>query len=73
MIFNGEVGTLVVPYWPSAPWWPLRFNDSGMFQDFAVGCLDVPLHSRTFLPGSAVRDLFGHATPYCRILALRIY
>lgn len=72
MDYNGESGTLIVPYWPSAPWWPLLFKDDGTLKDFVTGCVDLPCHSRTFLPGSAEGDLFGYGTPSCRILALRI-
>lgn len=72
MIHNGESGTLVVPHWPSAPWWPLLFRDDGPVQDFVVGFMDIPVNDQTFLPGSAESDLFGHGVPSCRILALRI-
>lgn len=72
MSYYREFGTLIVPYWPSAAWWPLLFKDDGTMQDFIVGCLDVPLHPSTFLPGSAEGDLFGHGTLSCRILAVRI-
>ena len=69
---NGESGTLVVPFWPSATWWPLLLKDSSNFQDFVVACLDIPIYSLTFLPGSADSDLFGNGFPSCRILALRL-
>jgi len=72
MIHFKESGTLVVPYWPSAPWWPMFFKDCGVVQNFVVGCVDIPSNSQTFLPGSADSDLFGHGTPQCRILAMRI-
>ena len=67
MIYGQEIGTLVVPYWPSATWWPLLLNDTGIFQDFVVGCQDIPIHPQTLLPGQADNDLFGHGTPTCRI------
>lgn len=72
LISGGEAGTLVVPFWPSAPWWPLLMKDCGTTQDFVVDYRDIPLHPLTFLPGSADSDLFGSGTPDCRILALRI-
>ncbi|XP_028514422.1 uncharacterized protein LOC114574912 [Exaiptasia diaphana] len=72
MIYNKESGTLIVPHWPSAPWWPLFFRDDGTTQDFIVGCMDIPISAQTFLPGSAEGDLFGHGVPSCRILAIRI-
>ena len=72
MTHNGESGFLVVPFWPSAPWWPLLLKDSSNFQDFVVACLDIPIHSLTFLPGSADSDLFGNGSPSYRILALRL-
>ena len=71
MTHNGQSGTLVVTFWLSAPWWPLLMKDSSNFHDFVVACLDIPIHSLTFLPGSADSDLFGNGSPSCRILALR--
>lgn len=72
MSFGKEVGTLVVPYWTSAPWWPLLVVSDQQFKSFVVDICEVPLHEATFLPGPAESDLFGHGVPSSRILALRI-
>ena len=67
-----EEGTLVIPFWPSAAWWPLLSSRSGQFYPWVLGWQDIPLHEHTFLPGSAAADLFGSGIPSSRILALRL-
>ena len=72
MSFGREAGTLVVPLWTSAPWWPLLAVNNQQFKSFVVGVSEIPRHEATFLPGSAESDLFGHGVPSSRVLALRI-
>ena len=67
-----EEGTLVIPFWPSAAWWPLLSPRSGQFYPWVLGWQDIPLHENTFLPGSATADLFGSGIPSSRILAMRL-
>ena len=69
---NREHGTLIVPYWPSAPWWPLLYERRNQFRPFVADHCEVPLHEHTFLPGSAAADLFGTGVPSAKILALRL-
>ena len=53
MSFGKEVGTLVIPLWTSAPWWPLVVIDDQNFKSFVVDVREIPQHAATFLPGSA--------------------
>lgn len=72
MRYGQEFGTLIVPLWPSAPWWPLFSMQNFHFYPWVRACWEVPLHQFTFLPGSAYSDLFGNGIPSSRILALRL-
>ena len=67
-----EKGTLIIPFWQSAHWWPLVSRSPGVFHPFVLDWREIPLHESTFLPGSAAADLFGHGIPSCRVFALRI-
>ena len=37
----GAVGTLVVPCWLSAPFWPILCPDGKFFDDFIVGVVEA--------------------------------
>ena len=65
-------GTLVVPVWPSAPFWPLLCPSGGKFAAFVVGQKDLPLSDTLFVPGPSRSVLFGGTTPNTRVLALRV-
>jgi len=36
LVSEGCTGTLVVPNWPSAPFWPLIVNNDGQYKSFVV-------------------------------------
>ena len=72
MKLDREQGTLIIPFWQSAHWWPLVSRGPGVFHPFVLDWREIPLHESTFLPGSAAADLFGHGIPSCRVFALRI-
>lgn len=72
MKLGREQGTLIIPFWQSAHWWPLVSPSPGVFHPFVLDWREIPLHESTFLPGSAAADLFGHGIPSCRVFALRI-
>ncbi len=59
------IGTLVVPFWPSAPFWPLICPAEGQFASFVTEFRDLPLWPSLFLPGLsrvlALRCEFGLA------------
>ena len=57
-------GTLVVPHWESAPYWPLLYPDGMMFASF-VGASEV-------LPGEIIPGRSGGALPDTSLLALKI-
>ena len=72
MRYGGEDGTLIVPLWTSAPWWPLLTTDGRQPQPWIVNWMDLPLNDEMFIPAVAESCLFGLGTPAYRVLALRI-
>ena len=63
-------GTLIVPCWPSAIFWPLLCMAEGQFAPFVVGVYDLPLVESSFLPGPSGGTLFKGQVPNTRVLAL---
>lgn len=57
-------GTLVVPHWESAPYWPLLCPDGMMFASFVV--------ASEVLPGEILPGRSGGALPDTSLLALKI-
>ena len=73
-------GTLVVPEWKSAPFWPLlcSFDRSLLFQDFVKDFCCLPKSCDMFIPGrgssfvySNKRSVFS-CMPRFNVLALRL-
>ena len=46
--FSETDGTLVMPHWESAPWWPLLIQKKGVFKSFITDVFVIP-PERTFL------------------------
>ena len=65
------VGTLIVPYWPSAPFWPLVHPAVGSFANFVTDVRDIPLSELLILPGLSGSSLFDGQIPNTKVLALR--
>ena len=61
-------GTLVVPEWHSAPWWPLLSYDGANFRPEVIDWLIVDPYSNMI---SEV-GLFGDSTPKFRFILLRL-
>ena len=49
---------LVVPYWPSAHYWPLLVERGGVFKSFVADCLYVENGKDVFLHGGNKSSLF---------------
>lgn len=65
-------GTLVIPLWRSAPFWPLVTSDGLHLAPFVVDWLDLPSGKSTFCAGRHSSGVFGREDLNFRILALRI-
>lgn len=67
-----EDGTLLVPRWPSAIWWPLLVDTNGSWRAFVTNSMTFDPYEGIFLSGSAASNIFTTSIPSFQILALRI-
>ena len=64
-------GTLVIPQWPSAPFWPLLFPSESRPAECVQQILELPRRVDLFLPGLSGSSVFK-GTPNVAVLALRL-
>ena len=72
MAVGKEDGTLLIPEWHSAPWWPLLVTRCGTWKKFVVSSMRIQLYEGIFIPGSAESCIFTNGTPAFPLLALRL-
>ena len=70
MVNTGAVGTLVVPWWPSAMFWPLLMNSDSSFREFVTAFKKLDNARGVFVRGS-VPSVFNSEFKGS-VLALRI-
>ena len=63
-------GTVVVPHWQSASFWPLIADDSGFISEVKA-YVELPVRKEFYQPGK-VGDMFGKVDLPFKMLALRI-
>ena len=64
-------GTLVVPQWISAPFWPLLFPDGKQVAPFVKQVVELPRQKNLFLPGQTGLNTFNGVSNTA-VLALRL-
>ena len=64
-------GTLIVPEWKSAPFWPLLQPARECFSCFVMSIRELPLSESLILPGLSGFSLFHGKLPNTRVLAVR--
>ena len=72
MAQGNEIGTLVIPEWHSAPWWPLLVTRQGRWQPFVRDSCKLEPYDGILVPGSAASSQFASGIPAYSILALRV-
>ena len=65
-------GTLVVPCWESAPFWPLLWPEGEGWVPFIVDIKSLPLSEWLVRPGRSGRQLFKGKFPITAMLAVCI-
>ena len=65
------IGSLVVPLWPSSPFWPMICSNGDHFNDFVIDWMDLPTGQDDFIPGQC-NSIFGCEKLHFRMLVLRI-
>ena len=66
-----EYGTLVIPLWTSAPWWPFITKDGGHPESFVLNWMDIPQSANTFIPAKPGACIFS-GRPNYHVLALKV-
>ena len=64
-------GTLIIPQWPSAPFWPLLFPGGAQPAKCVQQILELPRRAALFLPGQMGDSVFK-GTPNVAVLALQL-
>lgn len=64
-------GTLIVPSWLSAPFWPMLCPIRGRFAPFVSEVVELPQQEGLFLPSVSGAVLFNGEIPNTAVLALR--
>jgi hypothetical protein len=65
-------GTLIVPKWTSAAFWPYIFQKDLVFQAYVVDVLEFKNLSGIFIQGSNPNSIFGSESFSSPVLAIRI-
>ena len=65
-------GTLIVPRWVSAPFWPYIFKKDLIYQDYVTDVLEFKNPERIYVQGSNKNSIFGSDHFYSPVLAVRI-
>ena len=66
------VGSMVVPEWPSAVFWPLICNKFGRFAEFIKDWFYLPLAPGLFVSGKQGACLFKDGVPTSNVMVLRL-
>ena len=65
------MGTLIVPCWLSAPFWPLLQPSRAIFAQFVKEAVVLPQSELLILPGLSGSSLFNGTMPNSKVRALR--
>ena len=63
-------GILIVPHWPSAPFWPIICPTGNSFAPYVQDWCDLPLSEHLFLNGRVSSGFFCGTMPTSRVLAI---
>ena len=72
MAAGKETGTIILPEWHSAPWWPLFVTMQGLWKAFVIDSSKFEPYDGILIPGSAASTRFALGVPAYSILALRV-
>ena len=64
--------TLVVPFWESAPFWPLLYHHARGWAPFVKRWLSLPLSEQLIRPGRSGSSLFKGKFPNTEVMAIRM-
>ena len=65
-------GTLIVPSWPSSPYWPLIFDENTEYRSYVLDVLEFNEVDRILVSGNNLNSIFANGKFKGRILAVRL-
>ena len=65
-------GTIIVPLWRSASFWPILSPSGDGFIKEVKGCMNLPINKIFFNPGKGKKGVFDNIDLPSRMLALKI-
>lgn len=65
-------GTLIVPKWPSAPYWTMIFKKGYEYQHYVEDILEFAPYQNIFSHGRNTNSLFGSTEFSSRVLAVKL-
>lgn len=65
-------GTLILPYWPSASFWPILCPSGKQFITAVRDFIDLPTNKEAYISGKSNKAIFGNVDLTFRMLALRL-
>lgn len=66
------LATLIVPSWPSAPFWPLLFSSNSSFSNLVVEVMRFSDPKHIFVQGRNPNSIFGTSKMTSEVLCLRL-
>jgi len=72
LVFYRGKGTLIIPRWISAPFWPFTFKKNLVYQDYVKDVLEFTETNRIYTKGSNPKCLFGSENFVATDLAVRL-
>ena len=72
MAYGMEEGTLIIPEWPSARWWPLLVSHQNTWQPFVCDSRRILPYNGLFSPGVEASSIFAAGAPAFAVMALHL-
>ena len=72
LMFSKADATLVVPFWPSAPWWPCLTYDGLSLRPEVTDSIVIDPQPNMFIPAVPESQILNYDKPSFRLLLLRL-
>jgi len=71
LFMSKATGTIVAPYWPSAPFWPILFGENSQVKPFVADILAFSKDQGIFVQYLNKNTIFGSESFNIKVLAVR--
>lgn len=72
LVYSKAIGTLIIPRWVSAPYWPFIFKKHMQYQNYVTDVLEFAECDRIYVKGSSPYCIFGTEKIVSPVLAVRL-